>query len=131
MKKMLLLLAAAAALVSCQTTDPAPSNPLLGKWQWVKSTGGIAGTTILADSSNASVIQFGNDSSFVFSRTGFDTITSTYSISNGTSITSTDLEPLITVANASFKWSFAVTESELVLFDQVYDGYTHNYVRVP
>lgn len=130
--KMLSVIVLFFALMACESENAAPQEKtLVGKWEWVVSTGGIAGMTIKASENNRKQLLFTTDGDFEMFENGKSKIKTKYQIKDGKSITSTELVPMIYFLPDSTYWhqSYQLKGDSLFLFDEVYDGFGHTYVR--
>jgi len=104
------------------------SRPLLGIWQWVMSTGGIANQTITPANSGEEQELIITENQFTFSGTDIMTDSFDYIIELDKSIFSIDSIELIKLP--SYGWfSYQLDEVTLILKEEIYDGYTHHYVK--
>lgn len=103
---------------------------IVGNWQWVESQGGIAGLTIKASESDQREMIFDSKGNFTMLQNGKTITQAKYELKNAKSITSTELKPMITFPNEdAMNLSYEITGDNLYLFEEVYDGFGHTYVR--
>ncbi len=118
-------------LTSCHK-DKLEANDLIGKWNWLSSSGGIAGTTYTPESTgDVVVIEFTPDS--VFRRYLNDSliIESTFSIRSSESIYDHNPTQILVFDPDYVRQSFQFeSPDELVLLDEVYDGFVSRYRRM-
>jgi hypothetical protein len=73
---------------------------------------------------------FDSKGNFSLIQNGKTTISARYELRNGKSITSTELVPMIVFPNEdAMNMSYSIKNDSLFLFDEVYDGFGHTYVR--
>ncbi len=115
-------------LLACESSQVNPS--IVGSWKWVESQGGIAGLTIKASESDQREMIFDSKGNFTLIQNGKTTVSAKYELKNAKSITSTELKPMITFPNEdAMNLSYEITGDNLYLFEEVYDGFGHTYVR--
>ena len=115
-------------LLSCESNEVKPS--VVGSWKWVESQGGIAGLTIKASESDQREMIFDSKGNFTMIQNEKTITQAKYVLKNAKSITSTELKPMITFPNEdAMNLSYEITGNNLYLFEEVYDGFSHTYVR--
>ena len=115
-------------LLGCESNEVKPS--LVGSWKWVESQGGIAGLTIKASESDQREMIFDSKGNFTMIQNGKTITQAKYELKNAKSITSTELKPMIIFPNEdAMNLSYEITGNNLYLFEEVYDGFGHTYVR--
>ena len=123
-----LVLVSILLLTSCNSN--AIKNSLKGEWEWIESSGGIAGELITKESEGySSTIVFKADS-VSFYRNNSLLGTTLYSIEEGVSIYSS--EPVNFINYVSEKPGEVIiylTKDSLLMGDNNYDGYTSLYIR--
>ncbi|MBT8388013.1 MAG: hypothetical protein KJO12_11430 [Ignavibacteria bacterium] len=104
-------------------------SKLLGKWKWIESSGGIDGRTETPEST-------GNDVKIEITRTTIKTFVNgileseiNYEIEVGSSIRTTQKTDLILYENGTIH-SVLIIGNSLVLFEECYDCFQHNYLKV-
>lgn len=105
------------------------STRLVGKWRWVRSTGGIGGWTITSDSSGygARILQFTDSNVFYRFRADTLWLAGFYTLS-----TSDEIRYRVPDSHFSVNQRIRFRGRDtLVLADQCYDCYTSIYVRLP
>jgi hypothetical protein len=119
--------------VSCNTENKNEELPqLYGKWIWIQSSGGIDGRTITPNENEpAKYLQFVKQD-IIESYIGDSLISSgTFSLKKDLSIYSSDsLYFIIDDRNSFPKVIFRLTEKTLSLADNIYDGFSEDYIRV-
>lgn len=128
MKKLVFILI--IGLISCDdSVSPiSEKSGLTGSWIWLKSTGGIDGRTETPLSTGESILIEITNSRFKKYVNGSLTEDFEYSIGQGQSIYQTEEAQIITLGNG-WKQSFSVDESSLVLKDECYDCFQHEFKR--
>jgi hypothetical protein len=115
-------------MMGCEAEKTEPT--VVGTWNWVVTQGGIAGLTIKPSENNQKKMIFDSKGNFSLIENGKTTVSAKYELINGKSITSTELKPLITFPNDdAMKMSYLIKGDSLFLFEEVYDGFGHTYVR--
>jgi len=136
LKYLFVFLFVGSFLPACQkeTISPeATGNSLVGKWQWVSSNGGITGQDQQTPETIKTTIhiQFSSDNQFIRYENGVKTQETTYILQKGKSIYSaTESSDLISIDNSGIRYSYRLENNQLYLFDECYDCYTHQYVRI-
>ncbi len=106
------------------------NSGIVGNWQWVVSQGGIAGLTIKPSETDQRQMIFDSKGNFSLIQNGKTTISAHYELKNAKSITSAELVPMIVFPNQdAMNMSYTIKNDSLFLFDEVYDGFGHTYVR--
>jgi hypothetical protein len=132
---LLLFLFAFILLVSCTKENSIPSSQssdLAGKWNWVSSSGGIAGITYTPKSLKKT-IKIEYDTNFIYRYYENDTLKSEsgYQLIKGRSIYSQDSTMIITMGNSSIRQSYQIRSRDtLILMDECFDCFNHLYVRI-
>jgi hypothetical protein len=116
-------------LIGCKQKDNNElKSQLLGKWKWVESSGGIDGRTETPEST-------GYDVTIEFTFSTMQKIVNgnleseiNYQIKSGSSIRTTQNTDLIVYENGT-KQSVELNGNFLVLFEECYDCFQHNYVK--
>jgi hypothetical protein len=104
-------------------------SKLIGKWKWIESSGGIDGRTETPESrGNAVTIEFTRTTikTFVNGNLEFEV---NYEIQSGSSIRTTEKTDLIVYENGTIH-SVLIEGNSLVLFEECYDCFQHNYLKV-
>jgi hypothetical protein len=116
-------------MFSCENEEP--QNQIIGSWRWVVSQGGIAGLTIKPDENNQKQMVFDKNGIFTLIENGKTTISIKYVLSLEKSITSQDKVPMIVFPDENaMNLSYSIKGDSLYLFEEVYDGFGHTYVRL-
>ena len=104
------------------------SSQLIGKWKWVESSGGIDGRTETPESTGkAVIIEFTVSTMRKFVNGNLESGVN-YEIQSGPSIRTIHNTDLIVYENG-LKQSVELNENFLVLFDECYDCFQHNYFK--
>lgn len=128
MKKITYLLLLLFSIISCSThMNDNENNTIIGKWNWVESSGGIAGITTTPQSSGKSIQLEISNTKVKKYVDGILVLESSYSIQTGTSIFGGE-KKLIIYDNDS-KQSFTRTGNQLILNDECYDCYFNRYIK--
>jgi hypothetical protein len=128
MKKLLLLLIAGLMIGSCSTDKNVPEyQAILGKWNWIDSTGGIAGMT-LTPKSTGKTIQLEISKTIIKKFVdGKLESSQTYKIEIGPSIFGGE-KPMIVYENDS-KSSFEIKNNQLFLNEECNDCFLSKYEK--
>ncbi|MFD1095440.1 hypothetical protein [Salegentibacter chungangensis] len=133
MKKLFTCFLFVFLIASCsvQTTpiDDQGDKDLTGKWKLIRSSGGIAGTTTEYGAGDDVIIIEFTSNKFLKSRNGEKIQEGSYKIEQGNSIRTTEEVPLI-IYNSELKQSFEFSDGRLILFDECYDCFQNEYVKL-
>jgi hypothetical protein len=115
-------------LVSCEKQNVYPE--IVGTWDWVFSKGGIAGLTIKPTALDNRQMIFDAGANYTFKKNGTVLVSTKYKLENAKSIASNEPVPSITFpSNDAMTFSYSIKGDSLFLFEEVYDGFGHTYVR--
>lgn len=129
----------AVTLSGCLTKEEVKPDPtlqvcpgpqeLLTRWNWQQSSGGIAGgTQTPASTGQTRAIEFDNAGNVRYYTNGQLTRTATYTLQTGTSIRTNQPTDLI-VYSSGLRQSYRLQGQQLLLWDEVYDGFSSEYQR--
>jgi len=114
------------ALIGCSQNDNSNlSSQLIGKWKWIESSGGIDGRT--ESTGNAVTIEFTVSTMRKFVNGNLESEVN-YEIQSGPSIRTTHNTDLI-VYETGMTQSVELNGNYLVLFEECYDCFQHNYIK--
>ena len=131
-------------VMACEKDKDPPVYDIHGKWNWLKSYGGITGHDLQTpENTGTSKIWTFNENDTVIITENADTLTVTdYFLSRESSMLLHDTLDFVTI-----KYKYRISETEylsipmrymiktltdtLVLAEDVYDGYGHEFVRRP
>jgi hypothetical protein len=128
MKRFFQLMLFIIPLMSC-TTDKiiVENSSIIEKWNWIESTGGIAGITQTPQSTGKTIqLEITKTKVIKYINGKFDSELN-YTIKSGTSIFG-GIRNLIVYEN-DFRQSFEVTNNHLLLNDECYDCFENKYIR--
>ncbi|MCM8568244.1 hypothetical protein NE848_02575 [Gramella jeungdoensis] len=134
MKNIVSILVFLIIFSSCSIENASPEyktsdENISGKWKLVQASGGIAGNIIeYGENDDRFIIEF-RDNEFISTKNGEEIEKSKYHITLGESIRSTEEVPLI-IYETGKKQSFEFQEGNLILFDECYDCYQYEYIRI-
>lgn len=132
MKKTILLSLLAVLLFGCGkiNTPNAEAEKLFGKWRFVSSSGGFAGTGNTSYSSN-DVYEYKENGTFSHYEGNQLIDQSSFSLQLGPSITSQTDQLLIHYGGVSQQMtqSFQIHHDTLMLSDEVFDGFQYVFVK--
>lgn len=129
--KLLLISLISLTIFSCEKEDTNLSG-LIGKWNWVSSTGGIAGITYTPKSIGyTKTIEFTGDSIFRLYRNDTLIVESKYQLIRYKSIYNQDSALLINYGNGFMRQSYINNYPDtLFLRDECFDCFIHRYIRI-
>jgi len=129
------VLAATLVAVSCSSSDLlfVESGDIVGRWEWVRSTGGIAGTTRTpATEGYEGSLRFEADGTVEWREDGELQWSTTWDLLNVGSGPLADRK-VIAYGDPVFGWDEQAVEirrdGHLILTDPCCDGFEHEYVR--
>jgi hypothetical protein len=127
----LAVLSAAAAGCHVGGSPRASSTPsLTGKWEWIETTGGIAGIHKTPESSGERwTIQFTADGTYAETRDANPVETGRYSIEPRLAIADHATRPALIVAGRPDRIMERPDDHTLVLVDNVIDGFASTFTR--
>ena len=116
------------ALTSCKSNSSLPDE-YLGRWYYLGSSGGIAGTG-MGDEPTGYIELRADNTMAHFHEDGTPVATATFTLRRGETIFSSD-EQWILVANGGLEEVILVSEDgqNMSLSQNVYDGFGRSYVR--
>jgi hypothetical protein len=107
------------------------AQTIVGKWRWIESTGGIAGITMKASISDQKSMVFNEKMNFEFYLNGKLTKSTPFIISNEKSIYTGNKVDIIKFPKDDWiAMSFQFSKDSLFLSEEVYDGFSHKFVRI-
>jgi hypothetical protein len=127
------------ALVFCSASscnkndDPGPSSSLVGKWRWVKSVGGIAGTTLTPQTEGFTQTQvYGADSTYKMYRNNAIELENTFTVVKNYKQGDQTVDVLKINNNDVNRSAFVIRNDTLYTTDYLFisDGFSTVYVRV-
>jgi hypothetical protein len=125
-------------IISCTKDNPKDPNvyietpeALIGKWSWLYSSGGFAGTTVTPQSTGEiKMIEFDRDNNYRLYINDILIKETKYKVEKGKTITSQDSVPILQ-NTFGFRQSISFKTSDtLILFDECYDCFEHRFQRV-
>ena len=129
MKKIFICLLIAGILSSCsEKTEVLDSIDLIGEWTWVKSTGGVTGDTETPESSGKQMTIEITEENYRKYVNGSLEQELSYFLIQGQSIWSPMPMNMFVFEDES-KQSIELDGDKLILYDECYDCYSHEYVR--
>ena len=137
MKKQILMFFVAAGIMAGCQKEAVSENPLIGKWNWIKSVGGITGNhEILPQEGGKRTIEFFENFTYRFTQTGPNPVTfsSTYSITMLTDIQTNEQKKALILYDETMRpqipMIFTIEDDELKLKENCADCYTNYYRAV-
>jgi hypothetical protein len=131
MKSVFCVISVLAILMGCtkNTTDITPAD-LVGTWEWVKTSGGIAGSTQTPQTlgytyrvtytKDGRYLQYDKDNKLAYDES--------YVISRATSMLDNKERDMVTL-DASTTFSFEIRNDSLFLYQEAYDGNNVTFVK--
>jgi hypothetical protein len=120
-------------LISCSKDEFSKvKSELYGDWEWQETTGGIMGVLETpASTGKTMMLRFTSDQKYSLFSNGALTSEGTFSIRKERSIVDQTDKPVIVFSPSP--WSdmmiMELSDNRLWLFENVYDGFNHVYVR--
>lgn len=129
MKRLLILLGLVLLTASCsiQSFPESSREKLVGRWELIRSSGGISGET--HEHQNEKIVLEITKDSIKNYKDGSLTSSSEYTLEKGETIRSSEEVPLIKYSNGR-KQSFEFSSGHLILYDECYDCYQYEYVKL-
>lgn len=127
--KNLIFIIILTAFIGCSNNNHLElKSKLVGKWKWIESSGGIDGRTETPESTgNAVTIEFTNTTMKTFVNGNLESEVN-YNIKLGSSIRTAEKTDLIVYENGTIH-SVLIEGNSLVLFEECYDCFQHNYLK--
>ncbi|WP_319479392.1 hypothetical protein [uncultured Draconibacterium sp.] len=129
-KFFLLVISFVLVLTSC-SDETIPPKDLIGNWNWIISSGGIAGTTYTPEITGETIVlEFTSDSMYKQYRNDSLIANCEFSIIQSESIYNHEITNMIE-CDCSLIRSFSFNaDGNLILADEVYDGFISQYERI-
>jgi len=129
MKNIFLFLVFIGIFSSCSNDDDSQISPkIIGKWIWIESSGGIAGSAETPEATgNQITIEFSRENYRKYINGVLD-VEMSYKIEKGKSIRKTEDTDVIIYEN-EWKQSFELIDNELMLYDECYDCFQYEYIK--
>jgi hypothetical protein len=129
MKKTFVFAMIIGMLVSCsKQSDIVDIKNLIGEWRWVKSTGGISGDIVTPESTGNQIMLEISEDSYKKFINGTLELELSYYLIIGQSIW-TPVPKNIFVFEDESKQSIDLSGNELILYEECYDCFQHEYIR--
>lgn len=128
MKKFLAFSLVIFSLMSCSATSDSSTSVIIGKWDWVQSSGGIIGATTTPKSTNKTMSIDISKSEIKWYENGNLTATDAYSIQTKESILGGKQQMLV-YSSGRPSQSFSVDGNKLFMSDECNDCYRSEYVK--
>jgi hypothetical protein len=106
-------------------------SSIVGSWDWYESTGGIGGWHETPENTGETrTVVFSDDGTVTFYTDDEVTLSSTYTLAVEETIFAQAPLPVVRIEGQSFALAYSFpSEDELVLKDNVYDGFVSQYER--
>jgi len=132
--KLILAVIAVFMMFSCnkENISSINSKSIIGDWNWISSTGGIAGLKYTPETTGEQRrITFDNDSVFRFYRNDTLKIESKYHLFKSPAIDGLESTILVKYDNSSISQYFTIqTDGVMILSDECMDCYWNEYKRI-
>jgi hypothetical protein len=131
MKKLIFVFFAIIALVSCgRSEDETDNTSVVGKWNWVSTSGGIANTTTTPSSTGKTIVlNLNSDNTFSYTTNGTVTSRGNYTLYKDISNLSHYEATFIKFSGSSMASIIVTQNDQLILSDDVSDGFTSIYQK--
>jgi len=125
------LTAAVLFCPGCKKTDTSPFSMLYHQWEWVQSSGGIAGVVQTPQSEGyTQTIDFDENGFFTVYQNNAVAISGTYTIIRAESILDNQEHDMIVFDNSLLESAITQLNGDtLILREEAFDGFTHTYRR--
>lgn len=128
--KNILLITLGLIILSCSKGENlVVANDIMGEWKWVRKTGGIAGINETPKEGELLVIKLNADKTYIRLENGKVTSTGKYSLGKAESMLFNEEYSTLSIDEMR-PLMYEVNENSLYLFDDMYDGFNYEYVRV-
>lgn len=126
------VLVGASLLVGCASaTEPTVAERLVGTWDWVESTGGIAGTTMTPASTGTTMsLRFRSSGVVELSRNGSVVGTTTYTVEPSGELADGTVHYATGILGFESQTVIFTNADALTLVDPCCDGFTYRFVRL-
>ena len=130
MKKPILLFALSVVLFGCKDDSPAPDNSLVGTWDWVSTSGGIAGITYTPETEHySSELLIGAEYTYTLYKADTLAFESTYVLPATTPAGYPDDYHYIHIGDGEYFYAYYVKGDFLYIADVFPDGFATVYHR--
>lgn len=117
-------------LISCKKDDSVkPADQLIGKWELVSSSGGIAGITINYPAGSGNTVEF-NGSSYNEIRDNKLMRSGAYTTKKQISMLSQEEGDGLVYEGIEQRYFFSISGSELSIYLDANDGFNNRYQRI-
>ncbi len=129
MRRLFLVFAFIGILSSCSKDEATPiKTEIIGKWNWVQSSGGIGGDTSTPETTgNQITIEFTESVYKKYINGNLDT-EMPYKVETGNSIWKEEKTDII-IYEDDWKQSIELKNNKLILSDECFDCYQNEYIR--
>lgn len=128
MKRIMLLVLIGLAVWCCTEKDEVPVTGIVGTWNWISSTGGIAGVTETPESTGNKIVLVISMDSIKTYINGVLSSESKYTIETKESLLFGEPREMI-IYEDGFRKMIDRSGSHLALIDDCYDCFTSEYVK--
>ena len=128
MKRMILLALIGLVVSFCAEKEDIPVTNIVGTWNWISSTGGIAGVTETPEATGKTIQLMITQDSFRTYENGELTSESNYTIETKESLLYGELREMIILEDGFCKMIIR-NGNKLVLVDDCYDCFISEYVK--
>ena len=128
--RILLIAFAVLFLSSCKKEAIVLQDQLYGKWDWEKSTGGIAGVTNLPAPGELRTLEFFTSGKYEMRKNDSLESEGIFHIEKMASQFSTDQEYAVVYQKGPMPQIIRIKGNDLVLLDNAADGFANFYIRI-
>ncbi|HPF52456.1 MAG TPA: hypothetical protein PK335_12815 [Draconibacterium sp.] len=132
MKRLSTLLILSFILFTSCSDKVLDANEIMGTWNWISSSGGIAGDTFTPESTGDNIIlEFTRDSVYKEYLNDSLIIETDFSIIKSKSIYDHDSTKVLVLDSGMVSRSIVFeSPNDLILRDEMYDGFSRHYRRI-
>lgn len=128
--KNILLIIVSLVMFSCSKDENLiAANDITGEWKWIKKTGGIAGVNETPKEGETRILKLNTDNTYSRLENGKVISSGKYSLGRGKSMLFNEEYSTLSF-DEMVPLMYEVKGISLYLFDDVYDGFNYEYVRV-
>lgn len=129
-KPVIVLIIALFSMISCRSDDNTDTSSLVGDWEWASTYGGIANITETPTTTgNTILLSFTSDNKYTIKTNGIVTSEGTFTLYKDVSNLEHYERTYINFSNYSTKMIANNDDENLILGDDVNDGFTYTYKK--
>ena len=129
MVKFISIVLLVVPIMACSDSNEENNESIIGFWTWYETSGGIGGIVETPNTTGETrEVLFNEDGNVEFYTNDEVTFSSTYTLSNESTIFSDEELPVVIVEGLDFNYVYSFPYvDELELQEAVTDGFIHNY----